>query len=75
MSALYPSSVFSSLVEGEKRGTNEEKRREHGSILARLEKVAELKKLLTLYLFSRRLFKLQAKISGHAVSITALQQV
>ena len=49
------------LVEREERG--------HGSNLARLETASELnKKLLTLNLSSRRLYKLQAKISGHAVN-------
>ena len=37
------------------------------SKLGRLETASELKKILTLSLSSRRLYKFQAKISGHAV--------
>ena len=45
-----------------------ERRREHGSNLARLETAPELKKAVDPQpLFSRRLSKLKAKISGHAV--------
>ena len=41
-------------------GAGEKSRRGHGSNLARLETASEFKKLLTLNLSSRRLYKLQA---------------
>ena len=47
-------------------GASEECRREHGSCLVRLETASELKIILTLNLSGRRLYKLEAKISGHA---------
>ena len=55
------------FLEKSRGGASEERRREHGSNLARLETASEIKKLLTLNLSSRRRYKLQAKISGHAV--------
>ena len=48
-------------------GASEERRREYGSNLARLKTASELKKLLTLNLSSRRLYKLQAKICGQTL--------
>ena len=57
--------TFLTLVEREERGRV--RRRDHGSNLAGLETAPELIKLLTLNLFSRRLYKLHAKISGHDV--------
>ena len=46
---------------------SEDRRREHGSNLERLETAPELKKVLILNLSSSCLFKLQAKIIWHAV--------
>ena len=49
-------------------GASEERRKGHGSSLARLETASELKKIpLTHNIASRRLYKLQEKINGHAV--------
>ena len=51
-------------------GASEDRRREHGSKLARIETASELKtKLLTLNLSSSRLYKLQAKFSGNAIHL------
>ena len=57
--------IFWTLVKREEQGMSEERKREQGSNLARLETALELKKMLPLNLFSRRLCRLQAKISGH----------
>ena len=50
-------------MRGESGGASAERGREHGSNLARLETVSEM----TRNLCSRRLYELQAKMSGHAV--------
>ena len=48
--------IFGTLVEREERTKSEERRKEHGSNLARLETAPD------------RLYKLKAKISGYDVS-------
>ena len=52
-------------------GANEERRKEHESKLARLVTASKFKKkkLLTLNLSSRRLYRLQAKISEQVVYV------
>ena len=53
-------------VEREERG-GRVRRKEKMPNLAKLETASELKKLLTINLFSGWLYKVQAEISGHAV--------
>ena len=60
--------IFWTLVEREEHwGAIDERWREHVLNLATLETASELKKLLTIILSSRRLYKPQAKIICHVV--------